>query len=72
MSQSQAQAHAEIEVFSVINGEKSKGNKQNKRENPANPEEIVGYFPENTVEETRRAIDAAHDAFPQWAATPLN
>ena len=60
-----------VEVSAIINGEKFISHKRIKRENPANPEEIVGYFPENTLEETRQAIDAAYEAFPAWAATPL-
>jgi delta 1-pyrroline-5-carboxylate dehydrogenase len=37
--------------------------------NPATGE-LVDTIPKATVEDTRRAIDAAHVAFPEWAATP--
>lgn len=39
--------------------------------NPAEPEEIVGYVPRATPDETRAAIGAAAAAFPVWAATPI-
>src|SRR5690554_2068840 len=60
-----------ITVNSIINGEKVGAAKQAPRENPANSDEIVGYWPVNTREDAKRAIDAAAKAFPAWAATPL-
>ena len=58
-------------VHSIINGEKVKTEKQYTRENPTNPEEIVGYAPLNTREDAKSAIDAASDAFKLWAKTSI-
>jgi len=58
-------------VHAVMNGEKIETKDRVPRENPSNPDEIVGYTPHNTREDAIRAIDAAADAFPKWAATPL-
>jgi acyl-CoA reductase-like NAD-dependent aldehyde dehydrogenase len=60
-----------VTVHSIINGEKVGADKHAPRENPANPSEIVGYWPVNTREDAKRAIDAAAAAFPSWSATPL-
>ncbi|WEG14627.1 aldehyde dehydrogenase family protein [Pullulanibacillus sp. KACC 23026] len=60
-----------IVIEAIINGKKIKTEKQEPRENPAHPSEIVGYAPVNTREETIQAIDAAYDAFPSWAQTPV-
>ena len=38
--------------------------------NPANTDEVIGTFPSATREDTRRAIAAAREAFPKWAALP--
>jgi len=38
--------------------------------NPSNPSEVVGVHHKATPELARRAVEAAHAAFPQWAATP--
>ncbi len=38
--------------------------------NPAT-EEVVGHAPESTVEDAEAAVQAASDALPAWAATPL-
>ncbi len=46
--------------------------KQFARENPANPSEIAGYAPVNTREDAVRAIEAAAEAFPEWANTPID
>ncbi|WAH37084.1 aldehyde dehydrogenase family protein [Alicyclobacillus dauci] len=59
-------------VHAIINGEKANTPKQYPRENPTNPEEIVGYGPTNTREDAIRAIEAAAAAFPAWAATPID
>src|SRR5699024_11518913 len=37
--------------------------------NPANTEEILGFFQESSVEDTKKAINAAVDAFPEWKQT---
>ncbi|GLG00500.1 aldehyde dehydrogenase [Alicyclobacillus hesperidum subsp. aegles] len=60
-----------VVVHAIINGERVDTEKRYSRENPANPEEIVGYGPVNTREDAVRAIDAAAAAFPAWAQTPL-
>ncbi|MFD2682498.1 aldehyde dehydrogenase family protein [Bacillus seohaeanensis] len=61
----------QIVINAIINGEKIPSEKQEPRENPTHPSEIVGYAPVNTREETVRAIDAAHEAFPNWTETPI-
>jgi 1-pyrroline-5-carboxylate dehydrogenase len=38
--------------------------------NPSNAGEVVGVHHKATPELARRAVEAAHAAFPQWAATP--
>lgn len=58
-------------VHSFIDGEAVSTEEKMPRENPSNPEEIVGYAPVNTREETQMAIEAAKRAFPSWAATPV-
>ncbi|MGM9948527.1 MAG: aldehyde dehydrogenase family protein [Lysinibacillus sp.] len=56
-----------VTVSAIINGEKIDTVKKIPRENPTHPEQIVGYAPDNTREETIQAIDAAHEAFKTWA-----
>lgn len=60
-----------IVIDAIINGQKHKSEAHSPRENPAHPEEIVGYAPLNTKEETIQAIDAAHDAFTNWRQSPI-
>ncbi len=38
--------------------------------NPSHPKEIVGIHEKATPEIARRAVDAAYEYFPEWAATP--
>jgi len=38
--------------------------------NPSNPKEVVGVHHRATTELANRAVEAAYDAFPRWAATP--
>ena len=38
--------------------------------NPANTDEEVAVYPRGDVADARRAIDAAHEAQPRWAAIP--
>jgi alpha-ketoglutaric semialdehyde dehydrogenase len=38
--------------------------------NPANYNEIIGLFPMATLDDTKRAIQAARSAFPAWSRTP--
>jgi len=40
--------------------------------NPSNSSEVVGVHHKATAELARRAVEAAHAAFPQWAATPAD
>ncbi|SNZ11617.1 Acyl-CoA reductase [Terribacillus aidingensis] len=61
-----------IVIEAIINGEKHKAEKQAPRENPAHPDEIVGYAPLNTKEETIQAIDAADQAFTEWRDTSFD
>lgn len=61
-----------IVIDAIINGEKYKTEKTVPRENPAHPNEIVGYTPVNTREDTIRAIDAAYEQFPIWAKTSID
>ncbi|SDJ83453.1 aldehyde dehydrogenase family protein [Sediminibacillus albus] len=65
-------ADEQVVIDAMINGEKFKAEKQSPRENPAHPEEVVGYAPINTREDTVRAIEAAHNAFPSWAESSLD
>ncbi|WP_025729455.1 aldehyde dehydrogenase family protein [Heyndrickxia ginsengihumi] len=61
----------QIVVNAIIDGEKITTEKLAPRENPARPNEIVGYYPINTREEAAKAIDSAANAFPGWAKTPM-
>lgn len=61
-----------ITIHAIINGEKVPTEKQAPRENPTHPDEIVGYAPLNTKEETVQAIDAAYDALKGWAWTDVD
>lgn len=56
-----------ITIRAIINGEKVQTEKTMPRENPTHPDQVVGYAPVNTREETIRAIDAAYEAFKSWA-----
>ena len=55
-----------------INGRwvESSATKSSERRNPANLDEIIGFAPLSTREETREAIAAARAAFPAWRDTP--
>src|SRR6266853_1347467 len=55
-----------------INGQwvESSATRTSERRNPANLDEIVGFAPLSTREETREAIGAARAAFPAWRDTP--
>ncbi len=61
----------QIVIDAIINGEKVKTEKQEPRENPARPSEIVGFAPVNTREDAIRAINAANDAFAIWKETSI-
>jgi alpha-ketoglutaric semialdehyde dehydrogenase len=55
-----------------INGHwvESSSSRASERRNPANFDEVVGFAPFSTREETREAIAAAHAAFSKWRDTP--
>jgi acyl-CoA reductase-like NAD-dependent aldehyde dehydrogenase len=61
-----------IEAKQYINGEwtGSVSEKTATRENPANIKEVIGSYPISTSQETAAAIEAAHQAFPDWKALP--
>ena len=61
-----------ITLNAYINGQNVESKNHSQRENPGNPEEIVGYFPDNTLEETKAAIDAADEAFKTWSKVPVD
>ncbi|GGE55612.1 aldehyde dehydrogenase [Pullulanibacillus camelliae] len=60
-----------IRVHALINGEQVITDNMSPREDPTHPDEIVGYAPLNTREDTIKAIDAADQAFKTWSNTPL-
>ncbi|QKY68400.1 aldehyde dehydrogenase family protein [Lentibacillus sp. CBA3610] len=62
----------EVVIDAIINGEKYKAEKQEPRENPTYPDEVVGYAPVNTKEDTIKAIDAADNAFPEWRRSSID
>ncbi|MFS0636805.1 aldehyde dehydrogenase family protein [Mesobacillus foraminis] len=61
-----------ITIHAIINGEKAPAEKNFPRENPAHPDEIVGYAPINTKDEAIRAIDSAFDAFKEWRKSEVD
>ncbi|ENH95562.1 succinate-semialdehyde dehydrogenase (NADP+) [Gracilibacillus halophilus YIM-C55.5] len=61
-----------IEIHAMINGETYKTEENKPRENPTHPDEIVGYAPVNTKEETIQAIDAAHETFKTWRRSEIS
>ncbi len=56
----------------LINGEwvDSESRETFARVNPANPDEIIGEFPNGNENDAERAIDAAQDAFEEWSDLP--
>ncbi len=61
-----------VKGFNIINGqltEASDGSTFESR-NPAILNDKLGTFPLSTKEDVHAALDAAHAAFPSWAATP--
>ena len=49
--------------------ESASGETYEKR-NPWRPSQVTGVYPSSDTEDARAAIDAAHEAFPSWAALP--
>ncbi len=60
-----------ITVEALINGQNVKSVSQSAKENPANPTEIVGYFPVTTKEQAVQAIEAATEAFKTWKKSDI-
>ncbi|WP_458120642.1 aldehyde dehydrogenase family protein [Paenibacillus sp. Z6-24] len=60
-----------ITIEALINGQNVKSLSQSTKENPANPTEIVGYFPVTTKEQAVEAIEAAAAAFQTWKKTDI-
>ena len=54
----------------VVDGERLPGLPTLVTHDPADPEIVVGRFPEASVEDAARAVEAADAAFPAWAETP--
>jgi len=40
------------------------------KRNPWRPSQVTGAYPASSAEEARAAVEAAHEAFPAWAALP--
>lgn len=38
--------------------------------NPADSDDLIGRFPDSTVDDARQALDAAATAYPEWRLTP--
>jgi 1-pyrroline-5-carboxylate dehydrogenase len=53
-----------------IGGKKQSGSATFESVNPCDPKQVIGRFPSGTAADARKAIDAAHKAFPAWAAFP--
>jgi len=52
-----------------VNGDDASGSKHDARKSPIDQRMTLGNFPVASGEEARRALDAAHAAFPAWRAT---
>ncbi|WP_145335052.1 aldehyde dehydrogenase family protein [Paenibacillus xylanexedens] len=61
-----------VTVEAFINGQHVKSLSQLAKENPANPAEIVGYFPVTTKEQAVIAIEAAAGVFKTWKQTSID
>ena len=53
-----------------IGGQSSGAAKTFESVSPSRRTQVIGRFPEGTVEDARRAVDAAVKAFPAWSRTP--
>jgi 1-pyrroline-5-carboxylate dehydrogenase len=54
----------------IIKGEERFTEHQFKSTNPANTDEVLGYFQTGTADDARDAVAAARAAFPAWSHTP--
>lgn len=52
-----------LHLHAYVDGKHLETEQSIPRENPANPDEIVGYAPLNTRDDARHAIDVAAQAF---------
>lgn len=55
-----------LTVEAYINGQVTKAENYEKRENPSDVSKIAGYYPKNTEDDALQAIAAADDAFKEW------
>ena len=53
-----------------IGGKKVGASKNFQSVNPCNFKQVIGHFPEGTVTDAGKAVDAATKAFPAWSRTP--
>lgn len=58
-------------VEAYINGEIYRSGEHEARENPAKTDETAGYWPLNSVEDAKRAIGSADEAFKSWRKTEM-
>ncbi len=54
----------------LIAGRREKTTEKLKSLNPSRPSEVVGIHNKATAQQAKEAVEAAHEYFPQWAATP--
>lgn len=61
-----------MKAGSFVNGKwyHPKSERLVRNRNPADPDDVIAEFPSATAEDVRRAIEAAHAAFPAWKRTP--
>src|SRR5919201_3275695 len=59
-----------MKFYNLIAGEQVSNGDWFERRNPANTVEVVAEFPKADVKTTNQAVQAAEDAFADWAATP--
>ncbi|SDJ42694.1 aldehyde dehydrogenase family protein [Salimicrobium halophilum] len=64
--------HQPVTMHAFVDGKHLETEDSITRENPANPEEIVGYAPLNTIDDTRHAVDVADQAFQKWRHTEIS
>ncbi|MCP5109476.1 MAG: L-glutamate gamma-semialdehyde dehydrogenase [bacterium] len=74
MKEALAKVRAEFgkEYELLIDGVRQKGAKQFPSINPSKPSEVVGVLQGASREQATRAVEAAHEYFPTWKATPAS
>jgi acyl-CoA reductase-like NAD-dependent aldehyde dehydrogenase len=60
----------EYKLFIDGNWQASESGQTYTRVNPADPDEVLGEFQKGNREDVKKAIEAAHTAFEDWAETP--